>query len=199
MRREHPPPPGTWLAPIGTRLTPSSRGVLSAAQTVYRPGTRCRSRSAPADLQRDGPIRDPPRSRFPTRRAHGLPTGDHRQSPSFVEPADLLRLGAGRPLTRVMELERNSRDRIEDLAREKSSRLRYPRSWPEKPITGSWNDIPYLNRPLLPLAVALPGMLTQVEAELAGKKLEAAERRRLGQRAGLIRGLLAPRRSPIPD
>jgi hypothetical protein len=51
---------------------------------------------------------------------------------------------------------------------------------------------PYLDRPVLPLAVALPRMLTQIEAELAGKKLEAAERRRLRQRAELIRGLLVP-------
>jgi hypothetical protein len=52
---------------------------------------------------------------------------------------------------------------------------------------------PYLNRPLLPLAVALPRMLDQIEAELTDENLEAAEERRLRQRAELIRGLLMPR------
>jgi hypothetical protein len=40
-------------------------------------------------------------------------------------------------------------------------------------------------------------MLNEIEADLAGKKLKAAERRRLRQRAELIRGLLTPRQSPI--
>jgi hypothetical protein len=35
-------------------------------------------------------------------------------------------------------------------------------------------------------------MLNEIEADLAGKKLKAAERRRLRQRAELIRGLLVP-------
>jgi hypothetical protein len=50
---------------------------------------------------------------------------------------------------------------------------------------------PYLDRPLLPLAVALPRLLQEVEAALpiAGP----AETRRLHKRADLIRGLLAPR------
>ena len=52
---------------------------------------------------------------------------------------------------------------------------------------------PYLDRPLLPLAVALPRLLNQIQAELTGEKLEAAEEERLRQRAELIRGLLAPR------
>jgi hypothetical protein len=52
---------------------------------------------------------------------------------------------------------------------------------------------PYLNRPLLPLAVALPRMLDQIEAQLADEKLAAAEEDRLRRRAELIRGLLAPR------
>jgi hypothetical protein len=50
---------------------------------------------------------------------------------------------------------------------------------------------PYLNRPLLPLAVALPRLLENVEAELANEKLEAGEQRRLCRRADLIRWLLA--------
>jgi hypothetical protein len=52
---------------------------------------------------------------------------------------------------------------------------------------------PYLEQPLLPLAVVLPRMLDRIEAELAGEKLGAAEEERLRQRAELIRGLLASR------
>ena len=55
---------------------------------------------------------------------------------------------------------------------------------------------PYLNRPILPLAVALPQMLAQVEAELS-TATEPAEERWLRQRAELIRGLLAPPRLPV--
>jgi hypothetical protein len=50
---------------------------------------------------------------------------------------------------------------------------------------------PYLQQPLVPLAVALPQMLENIEAELANEKLEAGEERRLSQRAELIRWLLA--------
>jgi len=55
------------------------------------------------------------------------------------------------------------------------------------------NNSPYLDKPLLPLAVALPRMLEKIETELANDNLEAAEERRLRQRAELIRGLLTPR------
>jgi hypothetical protein len=51
---------------------------------------------------------------------------------------------------------------------------------------------PYLEQPLLPLAVALPRMLENVEAKLAGGKLSAAEKSRLRQRAELVRELLTP-------
>jgi hypothetical protein len=54
---------------------------------------------------------------------------------------------------------------------------------------------PYLNRPVLPLVVALPRMLAQVEAELA-TAAGPAEEQWLRQRAELIRRLLAPRQSP---
>ena len=50
---------------------------------------------------------------------------------------------------------------------------------------------PYLDRPLLPLAVALPRMLAKIETDLA--TAGPAETRRLRQRAELIRGLLTPR------
>jgi hypothetical protein len=57
---------------------------------------------------------------------------------------------------------------------------------------------PYLDRPLFPLAVALPQMLEKIEAELA--TAGPAKTRRLRQRAELIRGLLTPRRrSPTPS
>jgi hypothetical protein len=56
------------------------------------------------------------------------------------------------------------------------------------------NNSPCLDRPLLPLAVALPRMLAEIEADLA--TAGPAETRRLRQRAVLIRDLLAPRRSP---
>jgi hypothetical protein len=51
---------------------------------------------------------------------------------------------------------------------------------------------PYLDGPLLPLAVALPRMLEQIETDLANEKVEAAEKWCLRRRAGLIRWLLAP-------
>jgi len=38
---------------------------------------------------------------------------------------------------------------------------------------------PYLDRPLVPLAVVLPRMLDQIEAQLADEKLVAAEEERL--------------------
>ena len=52
---------------------------------------------------------------------------------------------------------------------------------------------PYLDKPLRPLAVALPRMLAAIEAELP--KAEPGERSRLQKRAELIRGLL--RSGPI--
>jgi len=55
---------------------------------------------------------------------------------------------------------------------------------------------PYLDRPLFPLAIALPRMLKQIEIDLA--TAGPAETLRLGQRAELIRELLKPRRSPTP-
>jgi hypothetical protein len=51
---------------------------------------------------------------------------------------------------------------------------------------------PYLDLPLLPLAVALPRMLEQIEIDLA--TAEPAETRRLRLRAELIRELLKPTR-----
>ena len=58
------------------------------------------------------------------------------------------------------------------------------------------NNSPYLDRPLLPLAVALPQMLERIEVELA--TAGPAKTRRLLQRAELIRGLLGSTGSPHP-
>jgi len=51
---------------------------------------------------------------------------------------------------------------------------------------------PYLDRPILPLAVALPPLLAKIETELS-TAAGSAEEQWLRQRAELIRGLLAPR------
>jgi len=51
---------------------------------------------------------------------------------------------------------------------------------------------PYLERPTVPLAEALPRMLEKIETELATAS-GPAEEQWLRQRAELIRGLLAPR------
>jgi hypothetical protein len=51
---------------------------------------------------------------------------------------------------------------------------------------------PYLNRPVIPLAVALPRMLEEIETELADETKGVAEKCRLRQRAELVRRLLAP-------
>ena len=45
---------------------------------------------------------------------------------------------------------------------------------------------PYLQKPLLPLSVALPQMLEKIEAKLANEKPEAAEEQRLRRRAELM-------------
>jgi hypothetical protein len=71
-------------------------------------------------------------------------------------------------------------------------------SRPEKPITGPPPmTFPYLDRPLLPLAVTLPRMLEAIETALA--TAGPAETRRLCHRTELIRELLTPPgRSPNP-
>jgi hypothetical protein len=59
------------------------------------------------------------------------------------------------------------------------------------------NNSPYLDRPLLPLAVALPRMLEKIQADLAAAG--PTETRRLRQRAELLRKLLASRpAAPLP-
>ena len=55
---------------------------------------------------------------------------------------------------------------------------------------------PYLQQSLRPLAVVLPRLLAQIEAELF-TPTGSAEHQWLRQRAELIRRLLAPRQSPI--
>ncbi len=51
---------------------------------------------------------------------------------------------------------------------------------------------PYLDQPRLPLAVALPRMLSKIEADLAKETVSAADKVMLQQRAGLVRRLLPP-------
>jgi hypothetical protein len=51
---------------------------------------------------------------------------------------------------------------------------------------------PYLDRPLLPLAVALPRTLEKIETQLADGTVSAADNWRLRRRAELIRSLLTP-------
>ena len=53
------------------------------------------------------------------------------------------------------------------------------------------NHSPYLDRPLLPLAVVLPRLLEKIGMEIA--TAEPAKAQRLRQRAQLILDLLAPR------
>jgi hypothetical protein len=55
---------------------------------------------------------------------------------------------------------------------------------------------PYLDRPLFPLAVALPRMLEKLGVDLT--TAGPTEARRLRQRALLILDLLTPRQSPVP-
>jgi hypothetical protein len=55
---------------------------------------------------------------------------------------------------------------------------------------------PYLDRPLFPLAVALPRMLQDIEAALA--TAGSADKRRLSQRAELIHELLTTRPTEPP-
>jgi len=60
------------------------------------------------------------------------------------------------------------------------------------------NNSPYLDKPLFPLAVALPRMLEKIETELANDNLDAAEERRPRQRAEMIRWLLLPKADRPP-
>jgi hypothetical protein len=66
------------------------------------------------------------------------------------------------------------------------------------PVTGTADDLPLPDRPLLPLALALPRMLQEIEAALA--TAGPAEARRLRERARLILDLRSPEeQSPIPS
>jgi hypothetical protein len=67
---------------------------------------------------------------------------------------------------------------------------------PEKPITGTeMNHSPYLDKPFVPLAVALRSMLAETEAKIL--TAAPAEKARLQQRAGVLRDWLTPK-STIP-
>jgi hypothetical protein len=63
---------------------------------------------------------------------------------------------------------------------------------PEKPITGTeMKNSPYLDRPFVPLAVALRSMLADTEAKLAAAA--PAEKARLQERAEVLREWITPR------
>jgi len=54
---------------------------------------------------------------------------------------------------------------------------------------------PYLDKPLVPLSVALRSMLAETETKIAAAA--PAEKVRLQERAAVLREWLTPRRSPI--
>jgi hypothetical protein len=56
---------------------------------------------------------------------------------------------------------------------------------------------PYLDKPFVPLAVALRSMLAETEAKIAAA--EPAEKARLQWRAEVLREWITPRRSAIPS
>jgi hypothetical protein len=56
---------------------------------------------------------------------------------------------------------------------------------------------PYLDRPLIPLAVALRSMLADTEAKI--DMAAPVEKARLQERAEVLREWLTPRRSPTPS
>jgi hypothetical protein len=58
------------------------------------------------------------------------------------------------------------------------------------------NNSPYLDRPLVPLAIALRSMLAETEAKIA--TAEPAEKAGLQQRAGVLRDWLTPKTTPLP-
>ena len=64
--------------------------------------------------------------------------------------------------------------------------------WPNKPITGTEMDhSPYLDKPFVPLAVALRSMLAETEAKMV--TAAPAERARLQERAEVLREWLTLR------
>ena len=65
-------------------------------------------------------------------------------------------------------------------------------AWAGRKTAGTVMTSFSLTRPKIPLAAALSQMLENIETELAEQKLEAADERRLRQRAKLIRWLLTP-------
>jgi hypothetical protein len=56
---------------------------------------------------------------------------------------------------------------------------------------------PYLERPLMPLTVALPRLLEEIEAEIADKATGVDEKSRLRERVELMRQMLNGSRDPI--
>jgi hypothetical protein len=69
------------------------------------------------------------------------------------------------------------------------------RAWPEKPNREALMSSSYLDRPFVPLAVALRSMLAETEAKIA--TAEPAEKARLRERAEVLREWITPK-SIIP-
>ena len=66
-------------------------------------------------------------------------------------------------------------------------------AWAGRKTAGTVMTSFSLTLPKIPLAAPLSQMLENIEAELAEKELEVADKRRLRRRAELIRWLLTPR------
>jgi hypothetical protein len=69
------------------------------------------------------------------------------------------------------------------------------RAWPEKPNREAFMSSPYLNKPFVPLAVALRSMLAETEAKIA--TAAPAEKAWLREMAEVLRDWLTPK-SAIP-
>jgi hypothetical protein len=65
------------------------------------------------------------------------------------------------------------------------------RAWPEKPNREALMSSPYLDKPLVPLAVALRSMLAETETKIAAAA--PAEKAWLQQRAEVLREWLTPK------
>jgi hypothetical protein len=64
--------------------------------------------------------------------------------------------------------------------------------WPSKPITGTEMDhSPYLDKPFVPLAVALRSMMAETEAKIL--TAAPAQKARLHERAAVLREWLTPK------
>jgi hypothetical protein len=135
-----------------------------------------------------------------------------REAPVGIAVAAALRRGPGSRQVRGRDrCRRDSRpqgtDRLRDRRAQPAGNNARRIGGAETGLSPRWDNYrrqrtgahsPYLDRPLLPLALALPRILQEIEAALT--TAGPAEARRLRQRAQLIFDLLAPKaQSPIPS